>query len=303
MLFIIACIVSFIPYTALFFWLRKLRGDDPAYKSLCGKALKSGVLCIFPVTLFSGVSSILLRITGLGSSSPLLYQALYNFIVLALMEELVKYMQFRRVLKKTPYRYSWLDMAVLMTIVGVGFGFIEAIVYAIGASVPVVLVRGICLPHAGYGFIVGYFYGKGEKYGKPIYKWIGVLISWLLHGLYDFSLSDEFIALNDNLAIVALLLALFDIILVIKLISFAKKARKSEVYTEALYEAPDLWGKLIASEEKAPFQALAQGRDHSGDEQKQTDGSETRQRIKAPAEHFKTEAEMLEKFDKDREQT
>ena len=57
-----------------------------------------------------------------------------------------------------------------------------------------------------------------------------------MHGLYDFSLSEEFIAVNDNLVFIPLLLALMDIILVIILIVFAKKARKQTVYTEPLPE-------------------------------------------------------------------
>ena len=82
------------------------------------------------------------------------------------------------------------------------------------------------------GFIVGYFYGKAIKYEKPIYKWTGFLISWLIHGLYDFSLSEEFVALNDNLVIVPVLLALLDIVLVIRLIVFVKKAKRN---TTGLY--------------------------------------------------------------------
>lgn len=223
---IIACIVSFIPYIALFLWLRKLKKDDPEYRSLCNRTLGRGALSVLPVILLSGVSYIIVRLTGIQNSNPLLYQAIYNIIVLALMEEIAKYLTFRRVLKKTTYAYSWLDTVVLMTIVGIGFGFIEAIAYSIGASIPVVLVRGICLPHAGYGFIVGYYYGKGMKTGKPGYRWIGFLISWVLHGIYDFSLSEEFVALNDNLVIIPFVLALVDIILVIMLIVFVKKRKR-----------------------------------------------------------------------------
>ena len=80
----------------------------------------------------------------------------------------------------------------------------------------------------------GYFCGKSAKCGKPVYKWVGFLIAWLLHGIYDCSLSEEFLAINDNLAIVAILLALLDVVLVIRLIVFVKKAKKSEIYTEAL---------------------------------------------------------------------
>ena len=58
-----------------------------------------------------------------------------------------------------------------------------------------------------------------------------------MHGLYDFSLSEEFIAINDNLAIVALLLAVLDIVLVFILIGFARNAKKQALYTEPLPEA------------------------------------------------------------------
>lgn len=241
MTFVIAFIASFIPYTALFLFLRRGRRDDPEYSKLCTGALGHGALSVLPTILFSGVSYIIVRLTGVQHSNPLLYQALYDFIVLALMEELAKYLIFRRFLKKTAFSCSRLDTTILMTIVGIGFGAVEAVIYSIGASIPVVLVRGICLPHAGYGFIVASFYGKGVQSGKQGYKVIGFLISWLLHGLYDFSLSEEFSTINDNLVIIPLLLALFDIALVILLIAFVRKERKREIHAdvqmkETIYE-------------------------------------------------------------------
>jgi RsiW-degrading membrane proteinase PrsW (M82 family) len=235
-LFLLAGVASFIPSVSLFLWLRNRLKKEETYKKLCTRTLLHGAMCVLPVLLLSGSSYIILRLTGLHNLNPLLYQALYNIIVLALMEETAKYWVFRRILKKTKYAYSWLDTAVLMTIVGLGFGMLESVVYAIGASVPVVLIRGICVPHAGYGFLTGYFYGKGSKTGKPAVKWTGFLLSWLMHGLYDFSLSQEFIAINDNLMIVALLLAVMDIVLVLLLVGFARKAKKQPLYIEPLPE-------------------------------------------------------------------
>ena len=75
-----------------------------------------------------------------------------------------------------------------------------------------------------------------ESSPKPGVKWIGFLLSWVMHGLYDFSLSQEFIAINDNLMIVALLLAVMDIVLVLLLIGFARKAKKQPLYIEPLPE-------------------------------------------------------------------
>ena len=233
-LLILAIIVSFVPAVLLYRWLKNRIKDDAAFRELCGSALKKGILSVFPILLCSLVFQLIIRLIGVKESNPLLYEALYTFIVLALAEELVKYLAFRRTLQQTEYRVSWVDVTALMAIVGIGFDLIESVVYAIGASVPVVLIRGICIPHAGYGFIVGYFYGKSVKNGKPAVKWIGFLLAWLLHGLYDFSLSEPFIAINDNLAIVAILLALLDIVLVLLLVRFVKKAKKQAAYTEPL---------------------------------------------------------------------
>lgn len=233
-LLILVVAISLIPFVALFLWLKNGLREEKAYKNLCNTALMRGVLCIFPVILFSAVTYILVRLTRVQESNPLLYEALYTFIVLVLSEEIAKYLMLRGTLRKTDYACSWLDVAALMTIVGIGFGLIESVVYAVGESVPVILIRGICVPHAGYGFLVGYFYGRGLKKGQPGNKWIGFVLAWLLHGMYDFSLSKEFLALNEYLAVVPLLLAVAEVVLVIVLIRFAVKARKQSVYLEPL---------------------------------------------------------------------
>ena len=159
-LYILACLIGLIPLIALFLWLRSYVKKDEEYRKLCNKFLQRGILCIFPVVLFSAVCHILIRLTGVQNSHPLLYEALHTFIVLALSEEIAKYGFFRRGLKKHEYPYSWLDVSALMTIVAIGFALLESIIYSLGESIPVVLIRGICLPHAGYGFITGYIHGK-----------------------------------------------------------------------------------------------------------------------------------------------
>ena len=233
-IYILACAASFIPSLALYFWLRNSIKNDKAYQKLCGNALIKGILCAFLIVLISGICYILLRLTRLHEHNPLLYKMIYTFIVLALAEETVKFLTFHKVLKKTDYPCSWLDVTVLMTIVSIGFGLIETVTIAIGATIPIILVRGICVPHAGYGFVTGYFYGKGLKTGKKTEKWTGFVLSWFIHGLYDFSLSEEFIAINENLMFVALGLAVLDILLVINLIIFVQKEKKSESYIQPL---------------------------------------------------------------------
>jgi len=233
---ILGYLLSLATAAALFYWLRSLRKDD-AYRKLCGKALRKGALCSFAVIAVSGALSVALRLTGLREMNPLLYQALHTFVVLALAEEAVKFLTSRRVLTKTAYLFSWMDVALVMTLVGVGFGVVENIAVAVGSNLIVMLIRALCIAHGSYGFLTGYFYGKGLKTGKNSYKVLGFVLTWLLHGLYDFSLSEEFVALNENLMIVAVALTAINIALEVVMIVFFAKARKNELYTEPLRKA------------------------------------------------------------------
>ena len=89
-LFLLACAVSFVPSILLFLWLRNRQNGEDAYKRLCSQTLGRGVLCALPILLLSGGSHVILHLTGLRNTNPLLYQALYDFIAIALMEEAAK---------------------------------------------------------------------------------------------------------------------------------------------------------------------------------------------------------------------
>lgn len=225
------------PSLVLYFWLSRRLKNEPAYQQSCKKALITGIVSTFPVLLTSGALYLLLRVTRLQDTNALLYEALYKFIVLAFAEELVKYLAFRRFLKKSDYPCSWLDLTVFMTIVGMGFGLWESLVYLFGSGPMVMLMRGIVLPHAGYGTIVGWFYGKSLKTGKRGFTALGIVISWLLHGLYDFCLSQEFVALSDAIMVLALVLEALNLVLVIWLIIFAVRGQRNKKYTEPLLNA------------------------------------------------------------------
>ena len=158
--------------------------------------------------------------------SNFVYKAIYNFVVLALAEELVKYIAFRLLLKKKLYAYTWADVVAFMVIIGTAFGLIEDLPYAIGSSPMQIIVRGVTMGHVGYGFIMGWFYGKKLYTGKKGWGVIAFLLPWLMHGIYDFSLTPELLELNDNLMFIALTIALIDIVLLILMIRFFVRARK-----------------------------------------------------------------------------
>lgn len=207
------------------------QNDTLTYRKYCTSAFLRGMLCALPVLVLSGILFILnrvLRATLLANSPVLLYKAIYTFIVLALAEEIVKFIAFKLFLKKKSFAYTSADIVAIIVIIGTGFGLLESVIYAFDSSPIVMLVRGITIGHAGYGFLMGLLYAKHMQTGKKLYRFLAVLIPWLIHGLYDFSLSPELIQLNDNFAFLGVSLAVLDIVLLILIIRYFVKAKKAE---------------------------------------------------------------------------
>ncbi|MBQ5347327.1 MAG: PrsW family intramembrane metalloprotease [Ruminococcus sp.] len=135
-------------------------------------------------------------------------------------------------LKKKFFEYSWADVTAFMVIIGLAFGLIEDIPYAVGASPIVMIVRGVTMGHIGYGFVMGWFYGKGLFTGKKIYRVLAFVLSWLIHGVYDFSLTPELFQMNDNLVVLPMLMAILEIVLLVLMFRFFIRARKIEKYNQ-----------------------------------------------------------------------
>ena len=121
-----------------------------------------------------------------------------------------------------------------MVIIGTAFGLVEDIPYAIGATPVIMLVRGFTMGHLGYGFMMGWFYGKKLYTGKKRYGVLAFVLPFLLHGLYDFSLTPELLKWNDNIAFLGVALAATDLVLLALMIRFFIKARKKEHYNTDL---------------------------------------------------------------------
>ncbi len=235
---ILVFILSLVPAVLIFIWLKRRKAEDSEYKNICTSALKRGAipcaLLVLPLSVIFFVIERILAVLGVGAVPRAIY---YNFIVLALAEELAKYRILKSLLKKNPYPCSWLDVTSLMMIVGIGFQITESIVYAFGANAGMMLVRGLTAMHCGYGFIMGYFIGKGMKTGQKRYTVLGILLPFILHGLYDTCLSEVLGEISDKFAYVSLALAAASlVILAIAFIHIHKAGKKAE-YTEALGNA------------------------------------------------------------------
>lgn len=230
---IIALIVSFIPCTILFFYLRGLRKEEN-YQKNCGKMLLKGVLCSLGVALLDLVVNILWALTGLDKVSPLLNAAFHDFIIAAAVEEFVKYMTADRMIKKNSADISWLEVIAFAGITAIGFELIESVVYFFNTNIMQILVRGFTMMHASYGMLMGYFIGKAKKTGNKINLFWAFFLPFLLHGCYDFSLADEFQALNDNLVFVPFIMVAITLVVFFRMLKVIKNGKNDAEYTGRL---------------------------------------------------------------------
>ena len=231
MILVLGFLVSLIPSIALFFVLRNIKKEDEEYKKICNTSFIKGVLSVFPVILLSAAFAIFEAVTHIKDANIVLASLFHKFIVLALAEEIVKFLTAKHVWKNNPYNYSWLDIIVTGTIVALAFGVAEDIPYAIGAGVGMMIVRGLCSGHITYGFITSYFYGKGLKENNKNLSYLGFIIAWLMHGFYDFGLTPELNEMNEWIGAISVLLAIFEFVFLIFIFFFVYKAKNKEKYT------------------------------------------------------------------------
>ncbi len=225
LILIAAFAASLVPAFILYFLLKKRKQDNADYTGTCRDALLKGIKCSVYVVMVSAVFALTEALTGL-KAYPIPCAIFHNFLTLAFAEEFVKCMTFRKILKQVNFPYSGPDAAAWMTLVGLGFELIESVVYALMTNAGQMLVRGLTMMHAGYGFITGYFTAKAMETGRKQYLYAAFLVPWILHGTYDLTLKDEIIALNDNLVFIPVTLAFFAAVVIVLMYLYFRKDRK-----------------------------------------------------------------------------
>ena len=229
----LAFVLCLVPSLSLYFWVRSLQKDKPGYTDGCRKALINGLICTVPVVLVALALNIIGALLKLPEGNQVIWQAYRCFLLFAFAEEGCKFLLFKRTLKKTSCDVSWFDLVVFMTLVGIGFGMLESLIYSLTMSPGQAMVRGLLMAHGGYGFIMGYFFAKAVKENKKLYYVVSFLLPFLLHGFYDFALSPIFVD-SDWSAIVAVNLALISLITVIVMIVFFARRKRNPEYTTPL---------------------------------------------------------------------
>ena len=233
MLILLSLLASYVPIAILYNYLRNLC-NEANYKSNCKDLLIKGILCCLGVSVLDLFLTILMNLLGIKNTHPLIREAIKAFVIYAFAEELVKYLTGNSKVKENINNISWIDCIAYFTIVGIGFQIIETIVYLVESNAGQTIVRGLLMGHPTYGLIMGYFIGKGLYTRNNKYKIHALIWPILLHGLYDFSLAEELLKLNDNFVFLPFITLIIGFICFIRILLLIRKQRNNIEYNKSL---------------------------------------------------------------------
>ncbi len=129
-----------------------------------------------------------------------LYNVILYFLIVAVSEELAKYLLLKRKTWRNPEFDCQFDGVVYAVAVSLGFALWENISYVTMYGFGTALIRAVtAIPgHACFGVFMGVFYGLaksndyiGNKGLSKFYRCLAVLVPVLLHGAYDYIASME----------------------------------------------------------------------------------------------------------------
>ena len=147
-----------------------------------------GAVMVIPAALAELLlMNIVGRITG-----GLLYILIISFLIIAPIEEILKFLAVRRWIYRSLEFNEVMDGIVYTVSASLGFAALENILYVLPLGLYTGIVRAfLAVPgHACFGALMGYYIGKAKfnPTKKYLYMSRGIIYAILCHGLYDFLL-------------------------------------------------------------------------------------------------------------------
>ena len=185
---------------AIFLMIRVWRADrlEPESPAILLRLVVAGVLSALIALCSERILSFILDRAV--EQSTLLYAVLLYFVVVAVSEEGAKYFMLQlRTWRSEEFNCQY-DGVVYAVFVSLGFALWENISYVMHYGFQTALVRAVtAIPgHACFGVFMGVFYGaakrldnEGKRTASRVCRRVGLLLSILLHGAYDFIASTE----------------------------------------------------------------------------------------------------------------
>lgn len=185
--------LALIPPLALmiFIWIKDKHKDS---FGILFKLFLFGVLSIIPAIIWELIGDAILKELYL---DDLLFVFLRCFLVIGPAEEISKYLLLKWGTwknKKFDYSYNGIVFAVFVSL---GFAALENVLYVAQNGMVTGIVRALTsIPgHACFAIFMGLFYARaryayvhGKKAKSLALRWLAIISSIILHGLYDFLL-------------------------------------------------------------------------------------------------------------------
>ena len=236
-------LLGFIPCIWYYFFLKNLRKEDDQYKKDCRKTLIRGLLSGFPIFLLDLVIQLALSFSGVYDKvSPMVYDLIKCFVINAFVEELVKVWIGKKMIKKNHDTVSWLDMISFIVISSIGFEITEGLVLMLSSSPLIMIIRGISMMHIVFGLIEGWYNGKYANTGAKRYLVLSMAVSILIHGLYNFGLSEN---APDVIGIFSVLAAAGSLVYWVYMIFYIRKKKADPAFTSPIYGEKETEGSAV----------------------------------------------------------
>jgi len=187
----ISIALAIIPALVIVAYFRRKDRARPEPRGVIIRIFLLGLLSTIPAILLElGI----LELLGPLNSSRFLYPILKAFVVVAIVEESLKYFIVRKFAFSRECFDEVMDGIVFTVIAGMGFAFLENILYVLGKGMTIGILRAFtAIPmHAAVSVIMGYCIGQAKfcddrrSRRKLLFK--GYILGVLFHGLYDLSI-------------------------------------------------------------------------------------------------------------------
>ena len=195
---IILIAAAVIPAVLLLIYVYKADRLEKEPASLLGVLLLQGIISTALAAYAERIGARLLN--AVLSEDSLLYQVLFNFLVVGLAEEGFKFLLLRWRTWRSPYFNCQFDGVVYAVFVSLGFALWENIDYVVMYGFGTAVLRAVtAIPgHACFGVFMGAWYGLAkshERHGHARYAKVCLRLSLIcpivLHGIYDLIASSD----------------------------------------------------------------------------------------------------------------
>lgn len=204
--------LAIAPGIAIAFWIYFRDKFEKEPFRLVRNCFLFGILSIIPAIIIELSFSAL----GINEDKDIFTTAIYAFLVVGLIEELVKYIILRYYAFKKDAFNEPFDGIVYSVMISMGFATIENILYAFSGGLSTILLRTItAVPlHATAAIFMGYYVGLAKfRENRKFLLFAGLLSAIIIHGIYDFFLFQHEI---PALAIFSFIALIFGIIVALR---------------------------------------------------------------------------------------